>query len=115
MGSIPADPVEYRGVRPIGARDSLGRRHNEAVRRLAALAVPPSPSPYDPNQALRGLLLDQVAYLRVVTETLAPVFERCADDAADCGGARAESFDLVRASVEDFVAPISSAAYLLDE
>ena len=96
-------------------RGTLRGGHSEAVRRLAALPVPPPLSVYDSDQALSHLLLDQAAYLRAVTDALAPVFERCADDAADYGGARSESFDLVRAAVEDFIAPISSAAHGLDE
>jgi hypothetical protein len=56
------------------------------------------------------LLLDQIAYLRQVVDTVAAVFECAADDAADYGGARVESFDFVRAATEDFVAPITDAA-----
>ena len=115
MGTPPTGSVERLGLRLSRARDTLSRRHSEALRRLATLSVPPSPSLHDPERVLGRLLLDHAAYLRAVTETLAPVFERCADDAADYAGARSEDFDLVRASVEDFVAPIASAAYLLDE
>jgi hypothetical protein len=91
-------------------RDTLRGRHNEALRRLAALLVPPPPSVYDSRSELGYLLHDQVAYLRQVVDALAPVFERTADDAVDYGGARTESFDLVRAAAEDFIAPLVNAA-----
>lgn len=55
-------------------------------------------------------MLGHVAYLRQLVDLCGPLFERAADDAADHGGARAESFDIVRAAVEDFVAPITSVA-----
>lgn len=92
------------------ARDTLRTRHHQTVCRLAALSVPPAPSVYDSRCELGHLLLDQIAYLRQVTDAVATVFEGAADDGADYAGARAESFDLVRAAVEDFVAPITIAA-----
>lgn len=91
-------------------RDTLRARHHETVCRLAALPVPPSPSVYDSRVEIGHLLLEHIAYLRQVADAVATVFERAADDGADHAGARAESFDLVRAAVEDFVAPITIAA-----
>lgn len=96
-----------------GKGDTLRARHNEAVRRLAALPVPPAVSVYDSDAERGYLLLDQIVYLRAVVDAFAPVFERRADDAVDHGGARAESFDLVRGAAEDFIAPISAAAHAL--
>ena len=72
--------------------------------------MPPPPSVYDSRCEVGHLLLDQVTFLRQVIESVAEVFERAADDAADYAGARVESFDLVRAALEDFVAPITDAA-----
>lgn len=91
-------------------RNTLHTCHNEVVRLLAALPVPPPPSGYDTGPEVGHLLLDQIIYLRQVVDAVGVVFERVADDAADCGGARLESFDLVRAATEDFVAPITNAA-----
>ena len=91
-------------------RETLRVSYNHTVRRLAALPVPPPPSIYDSRCELGHLLLDQVKFLRQVIDAVAAVFERAADDAADYAGARAESFDLVRAALEDFVAPITDAA-----
>jgi len=97
------------------SRDTPRSRHQETVCRLAALPPPPAPSVYDSRSELGYLLLDQVTYLRQVADALATVFEGAADDGADYAGARAESFDLVRAAVEDFVAPITIAAeHLVD-
>lgn len=109
--SLTVHPPESRPR--LRQRDTLRARHNETVRRLATLPVPPGPSIYDSHAELGFLLLDQRAYLRAAIEALEPVFARCADDAADHGGARAESFDLIRAAAEDFIAPISSAAETL--
>jgi len=65
---------------------------------------------YDSRSEVGHLLLDQIVYLRQIADAVATVFEGVADDGADYAGARAESFDLVRAAVEDFVAPITIAA-----
>lgn len=78
------------------AIDTLRSDHNQMLKRLAALPVPPAPSVYDTHSELGFLLLDQIVYLRALVDAFAPLFERCADDAADHGGARAESFDLIR-------------------
>lgn len=95
---------------PQHGRDTLRSRHHQTVCRLAALPLPPAPSVYDSRSELGHLLLDQITYLRQVVDAVATVFEGAADDAADYAGARAESFDIVRAAVEDFVAPITIAA-----
>jgi len=92
--------------------DTIRADHNEMVKRLAAMPVPPAASIYDDHSELGFMLSDHVAYLRCVVDAIAPVFERCADDAADYGGAKAESFDIVRGGVEDFLAPIISASDL---
>jgi len=89
--------------------DTIRADHNEMVKRLAAMPVPPDASIYN---AQRRLYRMEVAYLRCVVDAIAPVFERCADDAADYGGAKAESFDIVRGGVEDFLAPIIWASDL---
>lgn len=91
-------------------RCSLRDRHHQTVCRLAALPVPLPLAVYDTGPELGHLLLDRIAYLRQVVDAVSAVFERAADDAADYGGARIESFDLVRAATEDFVAPITNAA-----
>ena len=91
-------------------RDTLRARYQRTVCRLTALPVPPPPSVYDSRCEVGHLLLDQVTFLRQVVDAVAAVFERAADDAADYAGARAESFDLVRAALEDFVTPITDAA-----
>lgn len=106
LGPGPASRP-YPGLRQ---RDTLRARHTETVRRLAALPVPPPPSVYDPPSEIGFLLIDHIAYLRAAIDALESLFERCADDAADHGGARAESYDLIRAAAEDFIAPISAAA-----
>lgn len=90
-------------------------RHNQMVLRLTAIPAPPALSVYDARAERAYLLLEHIRYLRSLIDALAPVFEHCADDAADHGGARAESFDLVRAAVEDFVAPIGEAASALTD
>lgn len=91
-------------------RESLRCVHQEAVRRLATLDAPPPLSVYDPVTEISHVLLEQVAYLRQVVDLCSPLFERVADDAADYAGARAESFDVIRAAVEDYLAPITDAA-----
>lgn len=91
-------------------RNTLRACHIEAVHRLAVLPLPPTPSVYDPGRELGHVLLDQIAYLRQLVDTVGAVFECVADDAADYGGARVESYDIVRAATEDFIAPITNAA-----
>lgn len=91
-------------------RGSERAHHAEAVRQLAQLHVPPGPSIYDPQSEIGALLRDQTAFLRRVIDILEPIFSRVADDAADYGGARAESFDIVRAAAEDYLAPITLVA-----
>ena len=114
MRAQSAAPPE-RSLSSLRMRDTPRSRHQGTVCRLAALPVPPAPSVYDSRSELGHLLLDQVTYLRQVTDAVATVFEGAADDGADYAGARVESFDLVRAAVEDFVAPITIAAeHLID-
>jgi hypothetical protein len=91
-------------------RDTLRARHQQTVCRLAALPVPPPASVYDSRPELGHSLFDQIVFLRQIVDSVAAVFERVADDAADYAGARVESFDLVRAAVEDFVGPMTDAA-----
>lgn len=105
-----ATVVDSPSAVPLRKRDTPGARHQETLRRLAALDVPPSLSVYDPPAAVGVVLLEHVTYLRQLVDLCAPLFEAAADDAADCGGARIESFDIVRGAVEDFVAPITDAA-----
>lgn len=102
-----AEPTERPVHRP--AADTLRGEHNQMVKRLAALPVPPAPSVYDTHSDLGYLLQDQITYLRALLDAFAPLFERCADNAADHGGAKAESFDLIRGAAEDFIAPIGMA------
>ncbi len=91
-------------------RETLGTCHNESLRQLAALPVPPAPSIYDTKPERAWAFHGQVIFLRQIVDLLEPVFVRAADDAADYGGVRVESFDLIRGAVEDFVAPITVAA-----
>jgi hypothetical protein len=110
MRTKSAGPIFQPSLPSQRERNTLRACHNQTVCRLASLPVPPPLSVYDTAPELGHLLLDQVAYLRQVVDAVSAVFECAADDAADYGGARIESFDLVRAATEDFVAPITDAA-----
>jgi len=97
-------------------RETLGTCHKESLRQLAALPVPPAPSVYDSKPELAWAFHGHVIFLRQIVDLLEPFFMRAADDAADFGGVRVESFDIIRGAVEDFVAPITVAAeQCLDE
>jgi hypothetical protein len=103
--SLPAPPD----------RETLGTCHIESLRQLAALPVPPAPSVYDTKRELAWVFHGQVIFLRQIVDLIEPVFMRAADDAADFGGVRVESFDLIRGAIEDFVAPITVAAEQIDD
>lgn len=108
MSSFPVTAL--RPSRVPSERRNPRHLHRETVARLASVTAPPALSVYDPANEIGGLVLEHVDYLRRLVDIFCPIFERVADDAADYGGARAESFEIVRAAIEDFVAPLSDAA-----
>lgn len=92
------------------AEDTLRARHNALVAKLTNLPVPPRPDVYMRVSTIQECMADDVKYLRAVFDAFRPVCERIADDAADYGGARIESFDIVLAAIEDFLDPVVAAA-----